>query len=81
MDNPQAYPCLDSSCGELSLREPDMTLRDYFAGQALTGYIAHLGARGIGAGCYIRECAAESYQIADTMLAERSKATKETSDA
>lgn len=31
--NPQAYPCLDSNCGELSMRDPGMTLRDWFAGQ------------------------------------------------
>ena len=34
-NNPQAYPCLDSSGYGLSMRDPGMTLRDYFAGQAL----------------------------------------------
>jgi len=30
-DNPQAFPYLDESCGLLALRQPGMTLRDYFA--------------------------------------------------
>jgi hypothetical protein len=34
-DNPQAFPCLDSSGYGLSMRDPGMTLRDYYAGQAL----------------------------------------------
>ena len=50
-----------------------MTLRDYFAGQALAGYIAHLGAQGHAASRFTEECAMEAYRFADAMLAERSK--------
>jgi len=50
-----------------------MTLRDYFAGQAMSGFIAHYS-------CLIGEQARDDtrakrcYQIADAMLAERAKA-------
>lgn len=53
--------------------DPGMTLRDYFAAAALTGYVAHLGARGFGAGSYINECASEAYDLADAMLAARAE--------
>lgn len=48
-------------------------LRDWFAGQALAGYIAHLGSQDIHVGSYTDECAAEAYRLADAMLAARSK--------
>jgi hypothetical protein len=51
--------------------EPGMTLRDYFAGQALSGYIAHLGSQDIHASGYAKECAVESYAFADAMLKAR----------
>ena len=35
VNNPQAYPCLDNNGSGLSMRDPGMTLRDWFAGQAL----------------------------------------------
>lgn len=46
-----------------------MSLRDYFAGQALAGYCAHpdLGTE------LVDKLAKWSYQIADAMLAERDK--------
>lgn len=62
-DNPQAYPCLDSSEGGLSMHDPGMTLRDYFAGQALVGLLA----AGVDDGG-LSECA---YTLADFMLAAR----------
>jgi hypothetical protein len=49
----------------VTMVQPGMTLRDYFAGQALAGMLAHQG-----------ECdsqAAACYRIADAMLAERAK--------
>jgi len=46
-----------------------MTLRDWFAGQALAGLMARPGDPGRYA-----ECATVMYMIADAMLAERSKA-------
>ena len=48
-----------------------MTLRDYFAGQALAEYIAHLGAQSVHAGGFTGECAVEAYRFADAMLAAR----------
>lgn len=39
-DNPQAFPCLDNDGYTLSMRDPGMTLLDYFAGQAITGYLS-----------------------------------------
>jgi hypothetical protein len=45
-----------------------MSLRDYFAGQAITGIMASLEEGGtLGA------AAAEAYNVADRMLVERSK--------
>lgn len=48
-----------------------MTLRDWFAGQALPGYVQHLGSQNIHAGNYIEECAREAYAFADAMIAAR----------
>ena len=42
-----------------------MSLRDYFAGQALMGFCAHSGGF-LGPGAY-----ADAYRIADAMLAQR----------
>lgn len=74
-DNPQAYPCLDSSCGELSMRDPGMTLRDYFAGQALAGWLASYdghSAHPCESGHDTASSLARlSYQLSDAMLAER----------
>jgi hypothetical protein len=49
-----------------------LSLRDYFAGQALMGMIATDGARldGMSIHCYV---ASVAYIYADAMLAERSK--------
>jgi hypothetical protein len=62
-----------------SFRDPDgfkvadaqhgMSLRDYFAGQALIGLIA---SNDEGAGDRLDEVPAYAYQIADAMLAARS---------
>ena len=62
-DNPQAFPCLDSSDGGLSMRDPGMTLRDYFAGQALV--------LDFGSGVTPAEQARHAYNVADAMLAAR----------
>ena len=69
--NPSAYPVHGQQMlanGQWDQQwEPGMTLRDYFAGQALAGIMA------------CRECSGElnvahySYAIADAMLAERER--------
>lgn len=66
-DNPQAYPCLDSSGDGLSMRDPGMTLRDWFAGQALVGYLAGTAFPTLPAEVRARA----AYAVADAMLAER----------
>ena len=45
--------------------EDGMTLRDYFAGQALAGYLAD------GVVSEPQHCAEFAYRMADAMLAER----------
>ena len=69
-DNPQAFPCLDSSGDGLSMRDPGMTLRDWFAGQAL--HVVHSnGGRYSDEGA--KQVAKYCYAIADAMLAERER--------
>ena len=48
-----------------------MSLRDWFAGQALMGAVAH----GTG-GCTAEYLASDSYQIADAMIAARKEDAK-----
>jgi hypothetical protein len=60
MDNPNAFPTANYGAG--------MTLRDYFAGHALVGIIAH--PNGIGSW---QVAAKHAYLSADAMLAERTK--------
>lgn len=51
---------------------PEMTLRDWFAGQALNGFVTVAGHRGFSA-----EAAAYfSYEFADAMLKAREKDTQ-----
>lgn len=61
--------------GDAHLQE-GMTLRDWFAGQALAGLMAHPKCGMVGPGYEDRtNCAArEAYALADALLAERSKA-------
>jgi len=74
-ENPQAFPlAIPGDC----VSQPDygMTLRDWFAGQALNGFLAilldgrlpELGDKTPG-----QVIAGEAYSLADAMLAERSK--------
>jgi hypothetical protein len=65
MSNPQAFPCLDSSGGGLSMRDPGMTLRDYFAGQCILA--------SPGDDYSPAEFARAAYALADAMLAERER--------
>lgn len=62
-ENPPAFPVHPSVEHELG---EGMTLRDWFAGQALIGSMA-----GIAGEPY--EFAEEAYAVADAMLAERAK--------
>ena len=61
---PEGMPIADIAG---NLRTSGMSLRDWFAGQALIGNIARVPR------CYVTlaELAAECYAVADAMLAER----------
>ena len=58
------------SVGDKSMSEGGMSLRDYFAGQALAGSIA-VTLPHIGAGITADEYAASLYEMADAMLTAR----------
>ncbi len=79
-DNPQAYPCLDSSGDGLSMRDPGMTLRDWFAGQALTSTMRLVTSReSVEGESMAQTFARRAYELADAMLAEREKETRDAS--
>lgn len=82
VENPQAFPCLDDSGSGLSMRDPGMTLRDYFAGQALPyalrrDYGNDWGENGTR---HIPLAAETAYRIADALLAERYSAQRKLPD-
>lgn len=62
--NPFAFPV---AWPEPNSPEPGMTLRDWFAGQALSGLLAHTS------GEDPRKAPAFAYDLADMMLAQRTK--------
>ena len=66
-DDESAFPCVSGDLG--------MSLRDYFAGQALVGAISSSRVFKIGEHSFttIGEYAEISYMIADAMLKEREK--------
>lgn len=60
--------------GALFKQFPGMSLREYFAGQALVGFLAaHAGPEDIGIPA-AEHTARRAYEFADAMIAERSKA-------
>jgi hypothetical protein len=71
-DNPHAFPQFGMAFGVDPQLLGGMTLRDYFAGQALVGLLAsndlRLEAEGID-----QYVSARSYGLADAMLVERTK--------
>ena len=71
-DNPAAFPRTGEGLGNPMYDAPGMTLRDWFAGQALAGFSAAVG-RAYGR---VGETAAQadargSYERADAMIAAR----------
>jgi hypothetical protein len=81
MDNPQAFPLATTA---ETIDTPGMTLRDWFAGQALGAIITatsngqHYPAR--EGQSLIEGMAQDAYELADTMLAERAKETDNAHD-
>ena len=71
---PQAFPCLDSNEYGLSMRDPGMDLRDWFAGQALSGFLA---SESDEAGYYTdaSHAADRAYEIAEAMIKRRATPT------
>lgn len=69
-EKPMAFPVVSDNCTHST--EFGMTLRDYFAGQALAGLLA---ADAIYSGKTDQRdtLAADAYATADAMLAERAK--------
>lgn len=61
-----AFPgCVRNSAKKLT-RHPGMTLRDYFAGQALAGWLASFPP---DCGVKAKQCAELAYELADAMIA------------
>ncbi len=80
MKNPPAFPCEAQGdrdnippehdhiqVGIYTSKFPGMSLRDWFAGQALAGLLGATGYR------ERHNCALDCYNLADAMLAERAK--------
>jgi hypothetical protein len=80
-ENPAAFPSLDAQAFQTATVDPGMSLRDWFAGQALAGDFASQSEE-IGEfrnGLPDEEIAARVetfYRFADAMLAERAKVSK-----
>lgn len=69
-NNERAFPRPVSSTGSYTLPEQDgMTLRDYFASQALTGLLANSASPLAAWSDYAKD----AYALADVMLTEREK--------
>ena len=70
-DGGPAFPHTDDICPNGSQYYPGMTLRDWFAGQAMAGLLANPEFRNQS----VEEHAMCALWAADAMLAERAKAT------
>jgi hypothetical protein len=69
-DGGQAFPGIDIVCGDNALGCKGMSLRDWFAGQALTGIVYSLKSSGITERD-IPKMATDCYFVADAMLKAR----------
>lgn len=73
-ENPPAFPQTIDDMGTMRSVTEGMTLRDYFAGQALQGFFAHeRSIRGSERDDWYEGTAIMAYRFSDAMLAERSK--------
>jgi hypothetical protein len=73
MDYPQAFPTVTVRMGDNkleSMTQRGMSLRDYFAGQALIGFI-NISPKTTETGDITKILTKASYQLADAMLEQR----------
>lgn len=71
-ENPPAFPMIGTNAhSDQYIEHPGMSLRDWFAGQALAGMLAYHGSYGCGNGP--GNNVARAYEHADAMLVERLK--------
>lgn len=68
-DGGAAFPQI-SELGDIAVLSPGMTLRDWFAGQALSGWLASFGT---GEAVNVQNSAEFCYEIADAMLSARNE--------
>lgn len=64
-------PAFPHGGNELEHAQQGMTLRDYFAGQAIAGLLTHIPPAGMPSHVARKKQAETAYQIADEMLAAR----------
>lgn len=69
--NEPAFPSTGEGFNDPRYHTAGMSLRDYFAGQALTGVMERFHAEGNTFNA--PACAARAYCVADVMIAERRK--------
>lgn len=89
-ENPDAFPSTrieNTPIGDLEVKQRGMTLRDYFAGQAIEGVVSDLKFKSWKSQFKadpgmesqesyenrINDCANTAYQLADAMLKQRTK--------
>lgn len=70
-DGGPAFPHSEQRSNHAARSIAGMSLRDYFAGQALSGWFG--GTSSLPAREHLPRYAAEFYEMADAMLAEREK--------
>lgn len=61
-------PAFPTPCNEYGEHSASMSLRDWFAGQALAGLCAHDGTHGVHC---VKTTTDRAYEVADAMLAAR----------
>ena len=70
-DGGPAFPMTGEGCHNPLYSQPGMTLRDYFAGQALAGQLAFSPSDPFKKYHQPEDVAAACYRFADAMIAER----------